>query len=124
MKTNYIYLITACLLHFIEPKIYAAQNADSVLHVQEVKRITTMYEPLRDFKGELKLTSDSVIFTREEGKQPGSFTLSYDDILSVKRAGYFLILPGKIVIEDKNYAKYRLKTFKRKKIVDIIQSKI
>ena len=49
--------------------------------------------------------------------------MAYRDIVSVKKK-CLLVFPNAIVITDKNYVKYKVGTYRRKKIVETIKSKI
>lgn len=62
-------------------------------------------------------------FVPKNKRTNGFFKLAYKDVISVKKR-CLLIFPNSIIITDKNYVKYKIGTYKRRKIVDIIKSKI
>lgn len=117
-------LILVCL-SVILPQVLSAQSTDedSKIYTQKVNRFSSIIEPWNSFRGELTLKETEMAFSPKNAKNKGAFILEYKDIISVKKR-YLLIFPNSIVITDKNYAKYKIGTYRRKEIVDTIKSKI
>ncbi|MCC5921542.1 MAG: hypothetical protein JJU23_12755 [Cyclobacteriaceae bacterium] len=125
MKIIFLFCLTASLFLIPSFKIYAQNTEqDSILHTQIITRgdLSISYG-YAGVGGELLLTSNNVVFNTRNKKGKCSFKLNYDHIESVEKK-WSLFTPNIIIIRDKNYAKFTLITYRRKKIVDIINSKI
>lgn len=124
-SNQYYKLILFLLLFLISPQIKAQNNEiDTVIYSQKVNRFRTFFEVWDLYRGELKLKNNTIEFSPRNKKGRGSFILEYDEIVSIKKRNALLIIPNYIVLIDKNYVKYKIGTYKRKKIVEIIESKI
>ena len=126
MKQFLIKLGLAGILFFSQQHHLLAQDsdeADKIVYSQKVNRFNSIFEPWNAFRGTLTLRENTIHFEPKNNKEKGAFSLEYEDIDTVKK-GLALILPNKIIIVDNNYSKYKLGTYKRKQIVEIIQSKI
>lgn len=112
-------------LSVIVPQLLSAQSTDNDFstYAQRVNRFSSIFEPWNSFRGKLTLKETEMAFTPKNAKNKGAFTLEYKDIISVKKR-CLLIFPNSIVITDKNYAKYKIGTYKRREIVEKIKSKI
>jgi hypothetical protein len=122
MKKSTIHKLLLMCIFFTLPQFLSAQTPDNSPEIltQRVSRFSSPFEPWNAFRGELKLKDSEMTFTPKNAKNRGSFLLEYKDLISVKRR----CLPVSIVITDKNYAKYKIGTYRRKEIVDTIKSKI
>ncbi|MDO8967269.1 MAG: hypothetical protein Q8S14_02685 [Algoriphagus sp.] len=125
MKKSTIHKLLLMCIFFTLPKFLSAQSPDNSPEIltQRVSRFSSPFEPWNAFRGELKLKDSEMTFTPKNAKNRGSFLLEYKDLISVKRR-CLLIFPNYIVITDKNFAKYKIGTYRRKKIVETINSKI
>ncbi|MCC5921541.1 MAG: hypothetical protein JJU23_12750 [Cyclobacteriaceae bacterium] len=123
MKTIFLCCFTVSIFSILSLKV-SAQNTDqdSILHTQIITRELDLSKGYGGMMGKLQLTADEVIFTSRNKKGIGSFTLNYNDIYAVKKRS--LITPNRIIIHDKNYAKFTFSTYKRKEIVSIMKSKM
>lgn len=125
MKKIVIYKLILVSLSVIVPQLLSAQSTDNDFstYAQRVNRFSSIFEPWNSFRGKLTLKETEMAFTPKNAKNKGAFTLEYKDIISVKKR-CLLIFPNSIVITDKNYAKYKIGTYKRREIVEKIKSKI
>ena len=109
---------------------------DTIYRQRGVFRENTLFDfPLVSKNGVIVLTQDSVIFDCKKRNGKFSFSLAYSDIRNVRRYSYlWAMLPIMLLdwseslshgvkIETKN-GDYYFFTFKRKKIMEIIRSKI
>ena len=116
----------AGILFFSQQHHLLAQDsdeADEILHHQKVYRTGNILEFWNSFQGILQLKENTVEFIPKNINRRGAFELSYDDILSVKKRPSIFV-PNRIFIKDKNHSTFKIFTYKRKQIVEIIQSKI
>ena len=93
------------------------------IYSQKVGRFHTILNPFSFRQGILYLNESDIMFSPRNEKEVDSFVLDYGNIRSVKR-GFLFIWPNKIVITDKNFSKFKIQVYKRRKIVEIIESKI
>jgi hypothetical protein len=87
------------------------------IYSQHVNRFHSFLESFKGSRGVISLEDSKIVYTARNKKGRDSFVLDYKDILSVRNR--FLI-----VITDKNYSKFKLGTYKRREMLEIIQSKI
>jgi hypothetical protein len=116
-------LILGVFLLFVT-EVISAQPSEPEKSIYS-QRVSRLHSAL-DFSvtsGDLSLNERDLVYMPKNQKGRGSFSLKYDEIRSVKKR-FTLIFPNAIVITDMNHARYRLGTYKRKKIVEIIESKI
>lgn len=122
---KYIYLLILINFSVLVHGDLRAQssNKNNYLFTQKVNRFTSIVEPWHSYRGEIMLSNTEIVFSPKNTKNRGAFILEYKNILTVKKR-FLIIFPNSIVITDKNYAKYKIGTYKRKRIVNTIRSKI
>jgi len=116
----------AGILFFSQQHHLLAQDsdeADEIVYSQKVERRGNILEIWNAFPGTLYLRENTVEFIPKNINGRGAFELSYDDIISVKKRPSIFV-PNRIFIKDKNHSTFKIFTYKRKQIVEIIQSKI
>ena len=97
----------------------------SISYQQMVRRDdVNLVLALKGTKGMLRLDSDSISFiTDKAASRKASFAGSYTDVVKIKRYTSILI-PNRIGIRSADGEIYRIFTYRRKKIIGIIESRM
>ncbi len=114
------------ILFFSDQQRIQAQEIEEkndIIYSQKVERRGNILEIWNAFRGTLYLRENSIEFIPKNPEGRGAFELSYEDVLSVKRRPSIFV-PNRIFIKDKNHSTFKIFTYKRKQIVETIQSKI
>ena len=95
------------------------------MYQQKVRRDDVNLDlALKGNKGMLRLGADSISFvTDKEASHRANFAISYKDVVKVKRYAGMLI-PNRIGITGSHGETYRIFTYRRKKIIEIIESRM
>lgn len=119
-ETLFIILLvtTPCLKAYGNP-------TDSVLYSQKVLRDDRMFEDMfRAKRGMLFLTDTGIAFkSRRPNHSRFDFSIPYDQIKSIKTFYGFLI-PNRIKIKTTTGEKYRLFTYRKRKIIKITRDQM
>ena len=118
MKTT---LILFCLV-FASCLTCLSQSGN--VYRQEVRRDdVNIFRALKGTKGTLTLDFDSILFETHGKTKRINFSLSYNDVVEIKRYKAML-LPNRIGIRTSGGETYRIFTYRRKKIIDFIEARI
>ena len=90
------------------------------LHTQWVRYCKTFFAT---HPGILTLTDQSVQFAADKKPKERNFTLAYPDIYRIRR-GWSLIFPNMTVIRTRDGGRYRIYTYRRKKIIRLVGIRI
>lgn len=96
-----------------------------IIYEQRLSRADlSVSEAMNGTRGTIYLTNDSVTFkARKAGNERINFGLSYNQISSIRRVNP-LLFPNRILIRLKDGEKYRLFTYRRRKIINEISRRL
>jgi hypothetical protein len=117
-------LILGVFLLFVTEVVSAQPSEpEKPIYSQRVNRIYSGFDPFSFTTGTLALKHTEIEYIPRNPEGNRHFVLKYEDIISVKKR-FLFIVPNLIVITDKNFSKFKIQVYKRRKIVEIIESKI
>ena len=100
-------------------------NSGEILFSQKLFRDDVMFFGLlRDLRGTVFLKGDSLVFvvSKIENKRFG-FAVHYSQIKSIRRT-YWTLFPNRICIHMKKGCSYSLRTYKRKRIIEVAKGRM
>ena len=126
LKKKYLFLIFL-FVEFNNKSFCSTINSipDTVLHSQKVQREDVPFKQhFNGCAGILTLTNNQIIFVAKKSKNDKiNFVIAYSDILIIKPIN-ILFFPNRIRIETKDGHNYKLFTYKREKIIEVVRNKL